>query len=285
MTQKRPEPVLRESRLTPWVGRIMLANAVVFVVLQTVLTAPALTEFLQFRPLDVVRRPWTFFSYMFVHAGVLRLGANLLLLFVFGPSVERRLGGRAFLTYYLYCGAGAAAFTLGLSSFIPVAPLSGATGASLGIALAFAYSWPDADTVLYPLPFRMSARALVVLLAGVDVVLALWITNGAAHLGYLGGLAAGYIFFRIQSLTAHRQRREPKALARRAVMAPIPVRQGGTISEVRPALVRAESREEYPGDEVDRVLDKISAFGIQSLTADERRFLDEVSKRKRKDLQ
>jgi hypothetical protein len=42
--------------------------------------------------------------------------------------------------------------------------------------------------------------------------------------------------------------------------------------------------EEYPAEEVDRVLDKISAFGIQSLTADERRFLDEVSKRKRRDL-
>jgi len=67
-------------------------------------------------------------------------------------------------------------------------------------------------------------------------------------------------------------------------MAPIPVRQGGTATQVRPAMTRQETREEYPAAEVDRVLDKISALGIQSLTPEERRFLDEVSRRKRKDL-
>jgi hypothetical protein len=112
----------------------------------------------------------------------------------------------------------------------------------------------------------------------------LWLNDTVAHLGYLGGLAAGYLLFRLRSLTERRPRTEPKSIVRRAVMAPIPVRQGGTIAEVRPALARPERREEYPAEEVDRVLDKISASGIQSLTAEERRFLDEVSKRKRKDL-
>jgi membrane associated rhomboid family serine protease len=281
MSKQRLQSHLRESRLTPWVGRVMLANAVVFVLLQTVLTAPAFVQSLQFVPDQALRHPWTFLSYMFVDSGALHLGGNLLLLFIFGPAVERRLGGRGFLLYYLYCGIGAAAFALGLSSFMPVAPVLGSSGAALGVALAFAVAWPDADAVLAPLPIRLSARALVVLLASADLVLALWLNGGGAHLGYLGGLAAGYVFFRVQSLTAHRQRSEPKAITRRPVMAPIPVRQGGTITEVRPALARPEPREEYPAEELDRVLDKISAFGLRSLTAAERRFLDEVSKRKR----
>jgi hypothetical protein len=54
--------------------------------------------------------------------------------------------------------------------------------------------------------------------------------------------------------------------------------------EIRPALTHADLPEQYPAEEVDRVLDKISAFGIQSLTSEERHFLDEVSKQKRKDL-
>jgi membrane associated rhomboid family serine protease len=284
MSKQRQNSTGRESRLTPWVGRIMLANATVLVLLSTVLTAPGFFDALQFDPHLALRRPWTFFSYLFVHGGVFHLGGNLLLLFVFGPPVERRLGGRAFLLYYLYCGVGAAAFTLGLSSFMAVPPLVGATGAGLGTALAFAFAWPDADAVLTPLPIRVSARALVLLLASADLILALWAPDGAAQLGYLGGLAAGYVFFRVQSLAARRQRKGPKSIAHRPVMAPIPVRQGGTLTEVRPARARPEPREEYPADEVDRVLDKISAFGIQSLTADERRFLDDVSKRKRKDL-
>jgi hypothetical protein len=68
-------------------------------------------------------------------------------------------------------------------------------------------------------------------------------------------------------------------------MAPIPVRQGTPGVEIRPALTPVDLPEQYPAEEVDRVLDKISAFGIQSLTSEERHFLDEVSKQKRKDLQ
>jgi len=279
MTRNRPDPILK-SRLTPWVGRLMLANALVLVVLQTVLTAPAFTAALEFVPARALARPWTFVTYMFVHGGVLHLGGNLLLLFLFGPGVERRLGGRAFLLYYLYCGVGAAAFTLGLSSFMLVPPVIGASGAALGVALAFAFAWPEADAVLAPLPIRVSARALVVLLAAVNLLLALGISDGAAHLGYLGGLAAGYFFLRLQSLAGRRQELEPRSIARRPMLAPIPVRQGGTLTEVRPALARPEPREQYPAEEVDRVLDKISAFGLQSLTAEERRFLDDVAKRK-----
>lgn len=285
MNTSRPEPTpSSQGHLTPWVGRIMLLNAVVVVLLQTVFTAPLFADLLRFAPEQTLTRPWTLVTYMFVHGGVLHLAGNLLLLFVFGPPVERRFGGRAFLLFYLYCGVGAAAFTLGLTTLLPVPPLLGGFGAVLGTALAFALAQPEATIALPPLGVRVSAKALVAVLAGVNVVLALWLNDGAAHLGYLGGMVASYVFFRLQQLGSRGEREEPKSIARRPVMAPIPVRQGSAVTEVRPALARPEPREEYPAEEVDRVLDKISASGIQSLTPDERRFLDEVSKRKRKDL-
>jgi len=283
MSKNRPKPP-SQTRLTPWVGRLMLSQAVVFVLLKSVFTAPVFTEVLRFLPTQALQRPWTFLSYLFVHQDILALGANLLLLFAFGPPVERRFGSRDFLLYYLYCGFGAAAFALGLTSIMAVPAMVGATGAALGVALAFAFGGSGTATRLLPFQLNLSPRALIMLLAGINLVLALWVAGGIGHLGYLGGLAAGYLFFRIQRLAGRRQRKEPKSITRRPVMAPMPVRQGGTITEVRPALALPEPREEYPAEEVDRVLDKISAFGIQSLTADERRFLDEASKRKRKDL-
>lgn len=283
MSQDRVQAYLEEPRLTPWVGRLMVANAVMLLLLTTVFTAPVFIEVLRFQPSLASHRPWTFLTSMFVHSGLLHLGGNMLLLFVFGPPIERRLGGRAFLSYYLYCGIGAAALSLGLSSFLTIPPMIGASGAILGVALAFAFAWPDVELVFAPIPFRLSARSLVLLLATANLAFAAWTDGSAAHVGYLGGMAAGYLFFRIQSLASHRQEKEPKAVTRRPVMAPIPVRQGTKSAEVRPAMARPEVREEYSSDEVDRVLDKISAFGLQSLTAEERRFLDEVSKRKRKD--
>ena len=282
MSKNRPQSASK-TKLTPWVGRLMLGQAAIFVLLKSVLTAPVFTDALRFMPDHALERPWTFLSYTFVHQGILALGANLLLLFVFGPPVERRFGSRDFLFYYLYCGLGASAFALGLTSIMTVPAMVGATGATLGVILAFAFSGSDTKTKLLPFQAKLSARTLIILLAGSNLVLALWVAGGIAHLGYLGGLAAGYLFFRIQGLAVRRQRKEPKSVTRRPVMAPMPVRQASTSTEVRPALARPEPREEYPAEEVDRVLDKISAFGIQSLTADERRFLDEASKRKRKD--
>lgn len=285
MTDDRLQPYTEEPRLTRWVGRIMGTSAVVLLLLQTVFTAPAFVEALQFVPGQAAGRPWAVLSYMFVHGGLLHLAGNMLVLFVFGPPVERRMGSRAFLAYYLYCGVGAAALALGLSSFMPVDPFIGASGAVLGVALAFAFAWPDAELVVFPLPLRITARTLVLLLALVDLIAALWVNDGIAHVAHLGGMAAGYIFFRIQGLAAlRRNEREPKPPPRRPVMAPIPVRQGSPAADVRPAMARPEPRQEISPDEIDRVLDKISAFGLDSLTPDERRFLDEASKRKRKDL-
>ena len=283
MTRTAREPSRHNPRVTPWVYRIMLLDAIILVLLQTVFTAPVFLDVLQFAPSLAAERPWTLVTSMFVHGGFLHLGGNLLLLFLFGPSVERRLGGRAFVLYYVYCGTGAALFALGLSSFMAIPPMLGASGAVLGTALAFAFAWPNADALLDPLPLRISARALVLLLATTNLVLAVWSQDGAAHLGFLGGLGAGYLWLRIASLLARQQRVEPKSLVRRPVLAPIPMREAGTATEVRPAPLRPEPRPQYSAEEVDRVLDKISAFGLQSLTAEERRFLDEASKRKRSD--
>ena len=106
------------NRLTPWVGRLIIANAVVLLLLLTVFTSSSLQAALRFAPGEALHRPWTFLTYMFVHAGLLHLLVNMLMLFVFGPPVEHRIGGRAFILYYLYCGIGAAVLCLILSGFV-----------------------------------------------------------------------------------------------------------------------------------------------------------------------
>jgi len=65
---------------------------------------------LQFSPHTALIRPWTFVSYMFVHANLLHLLGNMLMLFVFGTAVESRMGSRNFLMYYLFCGWGPRSF-------------------------------------------------------------------------------------------------------------------------------------------------------------------------------
>ena len=154
------------SRMTPWVGRLIIANAVVLLLLMTVLTSPALLEDLRFAPVGALQRPWTFVTYMFVHAGLLHLLGNMLMLFVFGAPVESRMGSRKFILYYLYCGIGAAVFSVGLSGVMNVVPFIGASGAVLGVAIAFALFWPDAELVVFPVPIPIKARTFVAIIVG-----------------------------------------------------------------------------------------------------------------------
>ena len=257
----------------------MITNAVVWIVLNTVATLPSVREALQFDPALFGRRPWTLITYVFVHPTLLGLGGALMLLAAFGPHVEQRMGKLPFLRYYLACGVGAAIFGLGLTSFAKVGPLSGSDGAILGIALAFWFAWPEARLVLDPIPVRPRARTLLLLFVGYELAAAL-AAPGTQPLAYLGGLACGYAILRVQSIRNRRVPMPPVALPARPVMKPVPV-GGGQTAPARPPRP-LPSPDPFPAEELDRVLDKISASGLQSLTQQEREFLDQVSERKRK---
>jgi membrane associated rhomboid family serine protease len=268
-------------RITPWVGRLIIANAVVLLLLMTLFTSPEVRQALQFSPRTVFTRPWTFVSYMFVHANLLHLLANMLMLFVFGTAVESRMGSRNFLMYYLFCGVGAAVFSLLLAGFMPVGAFVGASGAVLGVAVAFAMFWPDAELIVFPIPVPIKARTLVIGLVALDLIGSwLWPSDGIAHIAHVGGALFGYLFFRVQSLS----RRSPSQPAR-AVERVVMVQSGSSEPERRTPVTPMRARRRADSDpvaaEVDRVLDKISEKGLSSLTPAERRFLDEVAKQKR----
>jgi len=273
-------------RLTPWVGRLLLVNAAGFVLLSTVFTAPRFLAVLRFDPATFTQRPWTAFTYLFVHGGLIHFAANSLAIFMFGPPVERKLGGRRFLAYYLYCGVGAALFAFGLAGVLTVGPFIGASGALFGIVLAFATHWPEAELRLLPLPMTVTARTAFGILLGIDVLTALATSviakpTGIAHLAHVGGAAAGYLFFRIQQLTARRQLPRAPAVAHRPVVTPMRVEEA--VAEPRPTAPAVDHQPsvDLSDAEIDRVLDKISQLGIESLTLQERRLLAEASERKR----
>jgi membrane associated rhomboid family serine protease len=270
-------------RITPWVGRLIIANAVVLLLLLTLFTSPDVIRALQFSPRTALIRPWTFLSYMFVHAGLLHLLANMLMLFVFGTAVEGRMGGRNFILYYFFCGVGAAVFSLLLAGVMPVGAFIGASGAVLGVAVAFATFWPEAELIIFPIPIPIRARTLVIGLVILDVIGSrLWPNDGVAHLAHVGGALFGYLFFRVQSLS-RRSSAQPARTVERVVM----VQSGSAEPERRTPVTPLRPRRRPDSDpvaaEVDRVLDKISEKGISSLTPAERRFLDEVARKKQHD--
>jgi membrane associated rhomboid family serine protease len=273
-------------RLTPWVARLIAITAVAQLLLETVLTSPEIRTVLAMSPAEFGARPWGAISYLFVHGGILHLAGNMLGLYLFGTAVENRMGSRPFILYYICCGVGAALFCLLLSTFSHQAPIIGASGAVLGVAVAFAIYWPDAEILILPIPIPIKARTLVLGLAVLNLVLALWIPDGVAREAHLGGMLAGWLYFKAQALS----RRRPAPLMRQQPERVVMVQQTAASRDSDPRIAPAgRPLPPRPGSdpvaaEVDRVLDKISAKGIESLTPEERRFLDEVSKRKQREI-
>jgi len=264
--------------LTPWVKRLLIANCVVFFVSQ-VAGEDFFFEWFAFQPGEIILRPWGPITYMFLHADLFHLLSNMLVLFFFGPPLEGRWGGREFLRFYFVCGVGGVA----LSFLFQPDWVVGASAAMFGLMLAFAMNWPTVPIYVWGI-FPVQARYLV----GFLFVITLWSAgpgaggSSVAHFAHLGGFLSGFLYLKADWRPRRRASAKdgPRATPRRRRLAIVPRDENGNEQPVAQSGRRIrEDAQLY--DRVDAVLDKISAKGMSSLTPDELRLLDEVSKRHR----
>jgi membrane associated rhomboid family serine protease len=254
--------------VTRWVLRLILANVVLYFL--TVQSAP-LMEHLVLVPASAWREPWTIITYMFLHGSLGHIFFNLLALFFFGPRLENRLGSGRFLGLYFSSGVmGALMFMI----FSPHGAVIGASGAVFGVMLGYAWFWPRDQILIWGI-IPIEARYLIVL----TTVLALWggFVPGAggsiAHFAHLGGFVGGYLFLKLLG------RRSGSERFRRQSLPQTPRLETANGALERWRKIRRDTLHEVNRDELDRILDKISAAGIGSLTPGEREFLDRFSTR------
>jgi membrane associated rhomboid family serine protease len=257
--------------LTPWVKRLLIANAVVFLVLIPVPNLLVL-DWLALTPSRTLIRPWTLITYMFVHAGFFHLFFNMLVLFFFGPPLEGMWGGREFLKFYIVSGLGGAL----LSYFFAFnSPMVGASGAIYGVMLAFAMNWPNMHVYIWGI-LPVKAKWIVAFLAAASILALMGPQDGVAHWAHLGGFGAAFLYLKLNDHLTSRVDRLRNFVSRRKDQ--VEKSRRSAPKAAPPGRVRDEDR---VLDEVDRVLDKISTSGLQSLSEEEIRLLDDVSKRYR----
>lgn len=274
-----------DMRLTTWVKRLLIANAVVYLVMALGILPPGWTiRALGFAVPGLLRHPWSPLTYMFVHGGFWHLFFNMVAVFFFGPPLEREWGSSFFIKYYLAAGLGGALFSLLLYPMIGPSVVIGASGAVFGLLLAFALNWPNAPIYIWgilPVPAKwfvsvLGALAFISTLSGGG--------GGVAHWAHLGGLATGFVYLRFGERVKHRLER----LLWKSKQGPVKIQEarGTRSAEERSASGRSRRRRRAEGDsldEIDRILDKIRENGMDSLTSEERSFLDEMSRRYRKE--
>lgn len=267
--------------LTPVVKRIILANVAVYV-LTLIVGQRFIDNWFAFQPTRIFLRPWGVFTYMFVHGGFWHIALNMLVLFFFGPPLESAWGGREFFKFYVICGLGGVALSY---VFLPTA-IIGASAAIYGVMLAFAMTWPDAPIYFWGI-FPIKAKWLV----GFFVLMSLFYSisapsgGGIAHLAHLGGFLTGFLYLKSHRHAGQGFERLKRAVRTHPRLAIVP--HQGKSQERRSAAKHeaAERRDRKEDvalyDAVDQVLDKISEQGMGSLTAAERKLLDDVSRKHR----
>ena len=261
-------------RITPVVKALLWANAGVFL-LQILGVVDSRLFALS---VDGLRRwhVWQLVSYMFIHADPLHLFFNCLFLFFMGPDTERTMGSRRFSTFYLLCGvlAGIAWLIITAANHHFSHLCVGASGAIYGVLGAFAAFFPDRPITLllfFILPVTLRARILAFGLAALSFLYLLMHSGGQiAHAAHLGGILAGYVYGR--------------ALLRAGLLGgyyrpPRPPERTGLFWRGPRFRVIEGGKQDVPSArEVDAILDKIAAKGVESLTRQERRILRDASK-------
>jgi len=140
---------------------------------------------------------WTFVTYMFVHGGFGHILFNMLALFIFGTHVERYMGSREFLLFYLVTGtlAGVFSFFMYYLTGQYFVWLMGASGAVFAVSLAYAVLYPDSIIYIWGiLPVRAPIMVLGMTAIGLFSMV-FGINRGVAHLTHLAGFAFAWLYF------------------------------------------------------------------------------------------
>jgi len=142
----------------------------------------------------------TLFTSMFMHAGWVHLGGNMLYLWIFGDNVEDRFGHVMFIIFYLLSGLAATfaqlAFSLGSN-----VPNLGASGAIAGVLGAYILLFPQGKVRVLQGQQVIQVPALIVIgmwivlqfFSGIGSIANTAQTGGVAYLAHIGGFVAGFV--------------------------------------------------------------------------------------------
>ena len=162
--------------------------------------------------------PYQVVTHMFAHApppSFFHIIFNMFMLWMFGRVLENVWGGKRFLFFYLVCGLGAAALHLAIQYFRceqllqavdqdngvlfqdrfgAVAGALGASGAIMGVMVAFAYLFPNTELMIIPIPIPIKAKWLVAAYVLIDLFLGIGnVGDKIAHFAHLGGAITGFL--------------------------------------------------------------------------------------------
>lgn len=262
------------------VGTIILINVIVFAIDTLWNSGPGpenhpLQAWLKLPP-NVFSQPWEIWkliSYGFLHASidserfVWHILMNMYCLWLFGRDVEQLYGAKEFLRIYLVLIAVAGAVWALLATG-DRGGLLGASGGVAGIMVLFVLNFPHRKFILLPIPFQVPAWLLGIIIIGMDVIGAAGYRDAnVAYVAHLAGAAGAFLYYR--------------AGIRLTQFSPSFKFRSPFSSRPKLKVHNPKSRHAKLDRRADEILQKVHEHGADSITAEERKILDDYSRRMR----
>lgn len=209
---------------------------------------------------------WRIISYALLHdpSSFFHIGFNMLILWMFGKEIECFWGSRKFFVFYIFTALFSGIFSL-LAIFLssPYINIIGASGALMALLVIYAYYYPDRE-LLFFFFIPMKVKTAVIIYAIISVLGTTSNYGNVSHITHLGGIIAGFLWIKIG---------DKLDLIIRNVSAYF----HNISTEKSEYTFKVEQPQNSRAQEVDRILDKINQYGIQSLTPAERKILQNAS--------
>ncbi len=286
----RPEGIVIPPVQQTAVGTIILLNGFVFVLGWLLGSEWLLERMAVGADLFQSWHLWELLTAAFAHAGIWHILFNMLVLWFFGTEVEQLYGRGRFWRFYLSSAVLASLgwvlaenFLLGVRD--PRMQMVGASGAVAAVVVVFVCHWPR-RVVLFWGTFPLPVWVLALLWFGLDLANFSQELLGAggrnvAYAAHLSGAALGWVFYRwhwtlLDALPWRRLLRGTRRLGSRPRLRPFRPEEDDELDSLDEQALEAE---------VNRLLDKINEHGTDSLTPEERSFLERAARKVRQKLQ
>lgn len=205
---------------------------------------------------------------MFLHGGFFHILFNMWGLYLFGSLLEQRIGRTHFLVMYFLSGLTGAALWLLTNWNSPVGCI-GASGALFGVIISTAMFFPDIRIMLLfpPVPMKLKTFAIVyviieILMETSNVGKGSFLGN-VAHIVHLGGALGGYIYIKILFGKQVAWDILPNFKSQKSNSSYRVPKDWSLTND------KGSSEGKVSQHELDRLLDKISVSGINSLSEEE----------------
>jgi membrane associated rhomboid family serine protease len=233
-------------------------------------------------PISLLIKPWTLFTYMFLHYDFFHILFNVLYLYWFGRLFIHLVDDRKLLTIYIWGGlAGAGIYMLSfnlLPAFHPVSGQSillGASASVMAILFAVARIRPDFSVYLFLIgPVKLKYLALIAFI--IDLISIPGMSNAGGHLAHIGGALVGLLYGWKLSEGKISGSFFDKAASRSGNL--FRKKSKMKVTHSRPLTdMEYNARKIERQKELDRILEKIKHSGYESLSKEEKKTLFNAS--------